>query len=89
MMSKLGKQFSKKVLEEATIKILKQSGSVMEAHEIDEKVAKELRIPQEILEIEDANLTGTEYSYQMRWVRTKLKKEGKIINPERGKWFHA
>lgn len=88
-MSKLGKAFSKRVLEEATLKVLSQSTTAMSAQEINDKVASELKIPQEILEIEDASLTSTEYTYQMRWIRTKLKKEGKILNPERGKWEHA
>ena len=40
----------------------------------------------EILEIEDANCAGTEYAYQMRWIRTDMKKRGLIKNPERGYW---
>ena len=37
----------------------------MSAQEINDKVASELNIPQDILEIEDASLTSTEYNYQM------------------------
>ena len=42
--------------------------------EIDEKVAQLLGIPADVLEIEDTNCTGSEFGYQMRWIRTDLKK---------------
>lgn len=59
----------------------------MKACEIDNKVASLLQISQEVLEIEDANCTGTEFSYQMRWIRTSLKHQGLISNRKRGFWI--
>ena len=53
---------------------------------INAKVAELLAIPQEALELEDANSTGSAFSYKMRWARTELKSEGKITNPSRGVW---
>ena len=53
---------------------------------INDAVAKNLNISDELLSIEDANCTGTEYSYRMRWARTELKQKGKIKNVERGEW---
>ncbi|MCF2663580.1 winged helix-turn-helix domain-containing protein [Oscillibacter valericigenes] len=38
------------------------------------------------MEIEDANCTGSEYSYRMRWARTELKQKGMIKSPGRGIW---
>lgn len=78
---------SKKILADTTILVLKRTTDPMKASEINDLVAAELNIPANILEIEDANCTGTEYSYQMRWVRTSLKNKGVISNPKRGYWM--
>ena len=78
---------SKKILAEATVAVLKESKEMLKAAEVNTRVASLLNIPQEIMEIEDANCTGTEFSYQMRWVRTDLKKKGILLNPQRGYWI--
>ena len=78
---------SKKILAEATLTVLKESNGMLKAAEINTRVASFLSIPKEVLEIEDANCTGTEFSYQMRWVRTDLKKKGVLLNPQRGYWI--
>ena len=65
---------------------MKESGIPLKAAVINERVAKKLNIPEEILEIEDANCAGTEFAYQMRWIRTDMKKRGLINNPECGYW---
>ena len=45
-----------------------------------------LNLSEEYLLSEDENGLGTAYNYRMRWIRTELKKEGKIINIKRGIW---
>lgn len=77
----------KKVLAETIIQVLSQTSEPMKACEINDKVAFILQIPQDVLEIEDANCTGTEFSYQMRWIRTNLKNQGLISSPKRGFWI--
>ena len=66
----------KKELMNTIIEIMKARSGVWTTSDINDAVAKELRIPQHLLEIEDANCTGTEYSYRMRWARTELKQRG-------------
>ncbi len=58
----------------------------MTTAEINAAVIERLQIPDPLLEIEDANCTGSEYSYRMRWARTELKQKGKIKSPGRGVW---
>ena len=79
----------KRILAETTFSVLAEAEKPLKAAIINEMVARLLNIPDEILQIEDANCTGTEYAYQMRWVRTGMKKRGLIINPERGYWALA
>lgn len=77
---------SKKELMESILFILRQADGVMKTADINDAVAKNLNISDELLSIEDANCTGTEYSYRMRWARTELKQKGKIKNVKRGEW---
>lgn len=63
-----------------------QLNKKMTAAELNDAVASKLQIPEDLLAIEDANCTGTEFSYRMRWVRTTMKKKGILENPERGIW---
>jgi restriction endonuclease Mrr len=71
---------------ESILFILRQADGVMKTADINDAVAKNLNISDELLSIEDANCTGTEYSYRMRWARTELKQKGKIKNVKRGEW---
>lgn len=77
---------SKKELMESILFILHQADGVMKTADINDAVAKRLQISDELLSIEDANCTGTEYSYRMRWARTELKQKGMIENVKRGEW---
>ena len=77
---------SKKTLMNATLVILKENNAPMAVPDINNNVAKYLKIPDYLLEIEDTNFSGTEYSYRMRWVRTDLKNQGLIVSPSRGFW---
>lgn len=58
----------------------------MTISEINQKVILLLDIPEILLKIEDANCSGSEYSYRMRWARTELKQKGLILNSKRGVW---
>lgn len=78
---------SRKVLSDSVLTVLAQATEPMKACDINNKVALILQIPKDILEIEDANCTGTEFAYQMRWIRTKLKNQGLISSPKRGFWI--
>ena len=69
----------------AVLEVL-QERSPMTTADINQAVIEWLQIPDELLEIEDANCTGSEYSYRMRWARTELKQKGKIKSPGRGIW---
>jgi restriction endonuclease Mrr len=77
---------AKKDLMVAIADVMSLRSGVWTTSEINEAVAKQLSIPQELLEIEDSNCTGTEYSYRMRWARTELKQNGIIKSAKRGEW---
>lgn len=63
-----------------------ENSGVLSTSEMNDLVAKQLKIPDELLIIEDVNCSGTEFSYRMRWARTELKQKGLIENIVRGKW---
>lgn len=77
---------SRKLLADAVIQALKSATEPMKACDVNDRVAELLQIPQEVLKIEDANCTGTEFAYQMRWIRTNLKNQGIVSSPKRGFW---
>lgn len=62
------------------------SSIVLTTQEINNKVIQLLSIPDDILQIEEANGSSSQFSYLMRWARTELKQKHKLINVERGKW---
>ena len=76
----------KKELMDAILVVLQEKGTIMTTAEINAAVAKQLGLSEELLTMEDANCTGTEYSYRMRWARTELKQKGFISNIKRGLW---
>lgn len=76
----------KRVLMDAILQVMKSSSGSMSTATINDLVAKHLCIPDDLLKMEDANCTGTEYSYRMRWARTELKQKGFIRNVKRGEW---
>ena len=59
---------------------------VLTTKEINDKVVNLLSIPENLLLMEEANGSGSQYSYLIRWARTELKQRHKIQNLERGKW---
>lgn len=76
----------KRAMAQAVLDILAKADSPMKASDINDQVAIMLKISDDVLAIEDANCTGTEFSYQMRWIRTDLKKKNLIQSPSRGFW---
>lgn len=76
----------KQELMDAILIVMKNANGAMNTTTINDLVAKQLNIPKDLLEIEDANCSGTEYSYQMRWARTELKQKSFIRNVKRGEW---
>lgn len=77
---------TRKSLADAVVQVLGRVTDPMKACDINDRVAALLQIPQNVLDIEDANCTGTEYAYQMRWIRTSLKNKGLISSPQKGLW---
>ena len=77
---------SKRSLSEAVIKVLTDMGGSGSVKEINAGVIKLLQLPPEIVELEDENGVDTKLSYDLRWVRTQLKMDGKLENKQRGVW---
>lgn len=77
---------SKKELMDSILCVLNENGNAMKTADINDAVAKHLAISDALLAVEDANCSGTEYSYRMRWVRTELKQKGKLKNIKRREW---
>lgn len=77
---------TKNELKIATIDVLKEKNNECTTKYINEQVAKRLNLSEEYLLIEDESGLDTVYNYRMRWIRTELKKEGKIKNIKRGVW---
>ena len=75
---------TKKQLMDAIIDVLSKANGTLSTASINDEVSSLLSLPNELLEEEDANCTGTAYSYKMRWTRTELKQKGIISNPKRG-----
>lgn len=72
---------TRKAATDAVIQVLGQSSEPMKACDVNDKVAELLQISQDVLEIGDANCTGTEFAYQMRWIRSNLKYKRLISSP--------
>lgn len=77
---------TKKQLMDAIVEVLKNNTEPCSASMINDKVAILLSLSDELLQEEDANCSGSAYSYKMRWARTELKQKGIINNPKRGFW---
>ena len=61
---------SKSELATTVLEVL-QEKSPLKTSEINEAVIKKLQIPDQLLEIEGANCTGSEFSYRIRWAKTR------------------
>lgn len=72
---------------DAIVEVLSKSNGTLSTASIYDKVSLLLNLPNELLKEEDANCTGTAYSYKMRWARTELKQKGVLANPKHGYWM--
>ena len=77
---------SKSELAKVILQVMEKSPDPISVTVMNEKVAKELNLFDDLLQIEEMNGTDTEFNYRMRWARTELKNKGRITNPSRGVW---
>lgn len=61
-------------------------GGSASINEITDKVIKDLKLPDKIVDEPHGNSQCTELEYQLAWSRTYLKKFGAIVNSTRGIW---
>jgi len=68
------------ILEEPLLKALREHGKPMTTSAIDDFVARELKLTQDILTTLHAPGRGarTEFAYRMAWARTRLKAKGLV-----------
>lgn len=58
----------------------------MTIEEMEEAVAAEMRLSDELRAIQHGNGPRSQFDYELAWVRTYLKKVGAVENSERGVW---
>ncbi|PWL69747.1 MAG: restriction endonuclease [Verrucomicrobia bacterium] len=69
-----------------TYNAIKELGGSASINEITDKVVKDLKLPDKIVDEPHCNSQCTELEYQLAWSRTYLKKFGAIVNSARGIW---
>ena len=69
---------SKQELKDATVTILQHCNGQCTTKYINDMVANKLGLSEEYLTLEDDSGLWTVFNYRMRWIRTELKKEGKL-----------
>lgn len=73
-------------LEEGIVNALMTLGGKASVTDITNTLIEQMKLPKEIVELEDENDMGTKLNYRLRWCRTNLKSKGIINNIERGIW---
>lgn len=73
-------------LEEAVLQAIKNLGGEAEVLAINQEVIDILKLPDEVVMLEDESGLGTKLDYRLRWCRTNLKSKNKIKNIKRGTW---
>ena len=73
-------------LENAVLQALSELNGIATTKEINQKVIDILKLPQEVVELEDESGLGTKLNYRLRWARTVLKQKNKITNVKKGTW---
>lgn len=68
------------------IQALKQRGGSATIEELEEDVAKIMKLSEQILLIPHKTGTRSQFQYELAWVRTYLKKAGLAENSARGVW---
>ena len=69
-----------------TYNAIKELGGSASINEITDKVIKDLKLPDKIVDEPHGNSQCTELEYQLAWSRTYLKKFGAIVNSTRVIW---
>ena len=69
-----------------TVQSMKERGGSATIEELEEDVAKIMKLPEPILAVPHKTGTRSEFQYQLAWVRTYLKKAGLAENSARGVW---
>ena len=67
-----------------TVKSMRLRGGSATIEEIEEDVAKLMKLSESTLAIAHKNSTRSEFQYELAWVRTYLKKAGLVENSARG-----
>jgi restriction system protein len=65
---------------------LKGRGGSATIEEIEEDVARLMKLPEELLAIPHKNSSRSQFGYELAWVRTYLKRAGMAENSARGVW---
>ena len=73
-------------LRNAVVEVMRTIGGVVKTADINKEVIRLLKLPKEVVYMENPGGDGTLLDYRLRWARTELKKEGIIINVNRGFW---
>ena len=69
-----------------SVEALKKRGGSATIEELEEDVAKMMRLSEDVLAVPHKNSSRSEFQYTLAWVRTYLKKAGIAENSERGVW---
>jgi len=69
-----------------TVQAMKQRGGSATIEELEEEVAKIMKLPEIILAVPHKAGTRSQFQYELAWVRTYLKKAGLADNSARGVW---
>ena len=69
-----------------TLRALKQLGGSASIHELDERVATDLKLTEQQLEVLHGDGPQTAFAYECGWARTNLRKKGAVNNSARGVW---
>jgi restriction system protein len=68
------------------IECFKARGGSMTIEEMEEAMAAAMRLSNELLAVPHGDGPGSQFDYELAWVRTYLKKVGALENSERGVW---
>jgi restriction system protein len=69
-----------------TVQALKANGGSATIDELEEDVAKNMDLSDEVLAVLHGDGPRTQFAYELACVRTYLKKDGVANNSERGVW---
>lgn len=69
-----------------TVAVLKSRGGSATIEELEEGVAAEMKLSDDVRSVPHGDGPRTQFDYELAWVRTYLKKVGAAENSERGVW---